>query len=77
MTNNIFAVTLCSISIICVISLACVKYFPHTVYNCDSVFFDEFPLSVQEECVRLLENDIRELIKRKSQLSSEKRHIQI
>lgn len=77
MTNIKLVVFSCLISILAVFALERVGFFHGSVYDCDSTNFAEFPLDVQEECVRILENELRDLIKEQMEKNAEKSFTQI
>lgn len=77
MTNIKLVVFSCLISILSILALEHAGFFHGSVYDCDSADFAEFPLDVQEECVRILENELRDLIKEQMKNNAEKSFTQI
>ena len=67
----------CLISISSIIFFEYTGIFHDTVYDCDSEQFSEFPNVVQEECVRILENELRDLIERKLQDDAKRKYINV
>jgi hypothetical protein len=62
----------CIISVLSVIVLAQFGVFHQAVYDCDSQNFGNFPPAVQEECVHMLENELKDLIEKKMEEDAKK-----
>lgn len=77
MTNIKLVVFSCLISILSILALEHAGFFHGSVYDCDSTDFKQFPLDVQEECVSILENELRDLIKEQREKDAKKRFTQI
>jgi hypothetical protein len=77
MTNIKLVMFSCLISILSIVALERVGFFHGSVYDCDSADFAEFPLDVQKECVRILENELRDLIKEQMKKDAKKGITQI
>jgi len=67
----------CLVSTISIIFFEYTGIFHNTVYNCDSPQFNELPDSVQEECVHIIENELRDLIERKLQDDATRKYIEV
>jgi hypothetical protein len=72
MTPIKIVVLSCVISVLSVVALERVGFFHSSVYDCDSQNFSNFPLDVQEECVLILENELRDLIKKQMKKDAKK-----
>jgi hypothetical protein len=77
MTTIKTVVLSCLVSILTVVALDRIGFFHNTVYDCDSTYFKDFPRDVQEECVHILENELKDLMKRKMEEDAKKGITQI
>jgi hypothetical protein len=63
--NTVKIIVLSSvIAIVIVVILENIGIIPSTAYDCNSSHFNEFPSDVQDQCIQILEQDLRELFEK-------------
>jgi len=65
------------LAVLMVVMLNHSGYFTREIYDCSSSKFTEFPRDVQQECIRALEEELKDLIRRQLEESTKKSYIEV
>ena len=65
------------LAVLMVIMLDHSGYFTREIYDCSSSKFNEFPREVQQECIRALEEELKDLIRRQLEENAKKTLIEV
>lgn len=65
------------LAVLMVIVLDYHDYFSKEVYDCSSNKFNEFPVEVQQECIRALEEELNDLIRKQLEENAKKTLIEV
>jgi len=65
------------LAVLMVIMLDRSGYFTREIYDCSSSKFKEFPREVQQECIRALEEELEDLIRRQLEENAKKTLIEV
>jgi hypothetical protein len=65
------------LAVLMVIMLDHREYFTREIYDCSSSKFNEFPREIQQECIRALEEELKDLIRRQLEESTKKSYIEV